>query len=303
MIAYMHKWKTVPMASADPAEGKMEAPRLMKKIYDNFCSNSAEKKRLFFYGLQERKPDNEVIERHMIMSNLKYDGSILFGSIGIISKRLDGLIRERDIITYEEAQLVPSSPSKGFEFYTYFAICVQKSQMLILKNGDLPNYIDNIVVRLCLQAIEGEPYTFEAESYQEQTIRDRIEELNKARVELRIASSDLDFQDKPSIKRLKAKSENRGATSVSMKLSFNDKLDQDVIDTLVEISDDKDTQRLVVVDASAPSKEADSIDLLKEIMKVKRDIKIKKSEINNIDLVWNKFKETMNQTSTDEKPK
>jgi len=294
MIAYMHKWITRPMESADPAEGQQHASRLMNKVYDNFANANGQKKRLFFYGLQERRGD-EVTERHMIMDHLHYDGTILFGSIGIISMEMDGLIRERDIITFEESLLVPSSPSRGFEYYTYFGICASRKQLLILKNGNMPSYIQKIIVRLLHQAIEGEPYHFEVESYQEKTIREQIDELNKTRVEFRVALPDLVLENKASFRKLKAKADRRGVAAVSMKLYYDTKLDASAVDDLIAISDDQDVQRLVVVDAGAPSKEADAIDLLKEVVRVKRDVKIRKSDLTNIDFVWEKFCEAMRE--------
>ena len=294
MIAYMHKWITRPMDSADPTEGQQEASRLMKKAYDNFANSGGKKKHLFFYGLQDRRGD-EVTERHMIMDHLHYDGTILFGSIGIISMEMDGMIRERDIITYEEAQLVPSAPSRGFEYYTYFGICAVRKQLLILRNGNMPSYIHKVIVRLLHQAIEGEPYRFEVESYQEKTLREQIDELNKARVELRIALPDLELENKASFRSLKAKADRKGVAAVSVKLYYDTKLDESAIDDLMIISDDQEMLRLVVFDAEAPSKEADAIDLMNDIIRVKRDVKIKKADIKDIDFVCEKFCEAMRE--------
>lgn len=296
MIAYMNKWITRTMDSSDPDEGQQQAARLMKKVYENYTNYDGKKKHLFFYGLQERHGD-EITERHMIMDHLHYDGNILFGSIGLVSKVMDGMIRERDIITYEEAELVPSAPSRGFEYYTYFGICASRKQLLILKNGNMPSYIHMIIVRLMHQAIEGEPYLFEVESYQEKSIREQIKELKRARVELKIALPDLAFEGKPSVRNINAKADRKGIAAVTLRLHYNTRLEESVIDDLMTISDDQETLRLVVVDANAPNKEADAIDLMKEIMRVKRDVKIQKNDITNIDHVWMKFCEAMRDPS------
>lgn len=292
MIAYMQKWLTVPMETADMREGRRHAPILMQLIYENFSGKHGDKKHLFFYGLQERKAD-EVTDRHIIMDHLRYDGSILFGSIGVVSRQIDGMIRERDIVTYAESELVPSAPTRGFEYYTYFAIHAANQQLLVLRNGNMPSYVHNTINRICQQAIESSLFMFEVKSYQEKTMRERIKELKKSRVELRVALADLDLQNKAGIHTLRAQAKNRGVATVTMKLRYGEHLNESTIDALIDIRDDKDVKRLVVVDEDAPSDEKEAIDLLKQMMLVKRDVKIKKTDLRNVDLVWEKFREAM----------
>ncbi|MGI6634219.1 MAG: hypothetical protein ACOX7B_03485 [Christensenellales bacterium] len=297
----MQKWLTVPMETSDLKEGIRHAPQLMQLIYDNFTGKNGDKKYLFSYGLQERKAD-EVTDRHIIMDNLRYDGNILFGSIGVVSRQIDGMIRERDIVTYIASELVPSAPTKGFEYYTYFAIHAVKQQLLVLRNGSMPSYVHNTINRICQQAIESSLYMFEVKSYQEKTMRERIKELNKSRVELRVALSDIDLERKAGIRALRAQASDRGDATITMKMRFSKHLDENAIDALIDIRDDKDVKRLVVVDESVPSAEKETIDLLKEMMLVKRDVKVKKTDLRNVDLVWEKFREAMNPSTKDQQP-
>lgn len=288
MIAYMQKWITTQIFSADPIEGRQEANRLMQKIYNNYIEETGTKKHLFSNYMTETK-QGEKYRREYIMGHLRYDGSILFGSFGITSEQIDGMIRERDIVTLEESKVVPSGPTKKFEYYTYFGIWPEREQMLVLKNGDMPEDVHNLIAGICFQAIEGEPYRFDIEAYQEGTIQERIKELNKSKVELRIELSELEVLNKASFRQLKAKADRRGAAFVTMTLHYDTRLDEETVEDLMEIVEDSDTKRLVIKDADAPSKDADAIDLLRDVMKVKRDVKITKKDLDNVDHVWGKF--------------
>lgn len=299
MIAYMQKWITTQILSVDPLEGQNEANRLIKKIYDNFMMDSGEKKRLFSNYYNEKK-QGETYRRAYIMDHLRYDGCILFGSLGITSEQMDGMVRERDIVTLEESKVIPSGPTKKFEYYTYFGIWPDKKQLLVLKNGDMPEHVHSLIAGICFQAIESEPYRFDIETYQETTIRERIKELNKSQIELRIALSDLELMNKASFKQLKAKADRKGVAYVTMKLHFDTRLEEDVVDDLLDLGDDADMKRLIVKDADAPSKDADAIDLLKDVMKVKRDVKISKKDFENVDFVWEKFIEAMQKPNGSE---
>lgn len=292
MIAYMKKWVTTQILSADPIEGQNAANRLLRKVFDNFSDQSGLKRYLFSTCTYENK-QGEAIKHEYIMDHLIYDGSVLFGSIGITSDQMDGMIRERDIVTMEESKVVPSGPNKKFEYYTYFCIYPDRQQLLVLRNGNMPDYIHNLIAAICVRAIEGEPYNIAIEAYQEQTIRERIQELNKSNVELRFALHELEFMNKPSFRQIKAKSEHKGMAYVSMKLSFGTKLDEDVVDELISMGGDPDTLRLVVKDADVPSRDADAIDLLKALMTVKRDVKITKADLENVDFVCSRFKESI----------
>lgn len=299
MIAYMQKWITTPMLSADRAEGQRAANRLMKKIYNNFIDETGTKRHLFSNYFEGSK-QGKTIKRKYIMDKLRYDGNILFGSFGITTEQMDGMVRERDIITLEESKLVPSGPTKQFEYYTYFAIWADKMQLLVLRNGDMPDYIHNLIAGVCFQALEGEPFRFDIETYQEKTMKERIKELKKAQVELKIALDDIEFLNKSSFKAIKAKADRRGVACVTVKLHYDTKLDEDIVDDLLCLGEDTDMKRLVIKDAEPPSKDADAIDLLKEIMRVKRDVKIKQKDLDNVDFVWEKFLDAMQKPTDSE---
>lgn len=294
MIAYMQKWITTQMLSADPEEGQAEANRLMRKIYAAFTDATGSKQHLFSNHSAEKK-QGKTSRRKYIMDHLYYDENILFGSFGITTDEMDGMVRERDLITMEEAKVVPSGPTKSFEYYTYFGIHADRKQLLVLRNGNMPENVHELIAGICSQAIEGEPFRFDVEAYQEKTVRERIKEINKSQVEFRIATYELGLLNKPSFRQIKAKADRRGAAYVTMKLFFDTRLDDEVVDDLLEMSEDKDTKRLVLKDAEASTKDADAIDLLKEVMKVKRDVKIKHSDLDNVDFVWEKFREAMLQ--------
>lgn len=164
---------------------------------------------------------------------------------------------------------------------------------MVLRNGDMPEHVHNLIASICFQAIEGEPYRFDIETYQEGTIQERIKELNKSKVELRIELADLEVLNKASLKLLKVKADRKGAAYVTMTLHYDTRLDEETVDDLMEAVEDTDIKRLVVKDADAPSKDADAIDLLRDIMKVKRDVKITKKDLENVDYVWEKFLESM----------
>lgn len=141
MIAYLYKWITRQMLNADPEAGKTISAQLMQKIYQAFTDESGKKKNLFSYQLHEEK--NSDVRRICIMDHLRFEDGILFGSIGIMTDEVDGMIRERDIVTFEESKITPSGPNKKFEYFTFFSIYPGKEHFLILKNGNMPSYIDN----------------------------------------------------------------------------------------------------------------------------------------------------------------
>lgn len=296
MIAYMQKWITTQIMNADPAEGQKEVKRLMQKIYDNFYAENGTMKHLFSYSFNQKK-QGEIYHHKYIVDHLRYDGDILFGSIGITSKQMDEMVRERDMVTHEKTKVVPSGPTKVFEYYTYFGIKAEQQQLLVLRNGNMPEDVYNYIAVICFQALEGEPYRFDIETYQEKTIRERISELNKSKIDLRIALDNLELANKPSFRQLRAKASRKGAAYVTMRLDFDTKLDDHVVDNLLDIGEDKDTKRLVVTDTDAPSKEADAIDILKDVMKAKRDVKITKKDLDNVDYVCEKFCEAMRKTT------
>ena len=285
------------MTNADPASGQTEAVRLLSKVNQNYQLCKGGNRCLFSFKIEETN-GSSIITRLYVMDNLHFNGSILFGSIGVVTMTMDELIRERDTITFSTSELTTSAPTAGYEYYTYFAIKASRRQLLILRNGNMPEHISSIIASICFQAIEGEPYNFEVEAYQEKTIREQIKELNKSKISARIQLSQIELEGKSSFRRLKSKADKKGVVSITMTLHYDEKLDDETIDDLLDVKDDIDIKRLVIKDTEGSPKDADEINLLKEVVKAKRDIKIQGKDIKNVELVWNKFIEALDTPTT-----
>ena len=291
MIAYLHKWITSKMVSVDREEGKDQATRLLRVIYDNY--QNVEKREMFFFVLIEKKGVEEY-SKYIVVDILKFERNLLFGSIGVISLTMDETLRERDLSTLITTDLKPSTPTSGYEYYTHFLIDGENQKLLIMRNGNMPSYINNLLAQICSRALETEPYTFRVEEYEEKTIRETIKDLKKSKITAQIQLADIELQQKATFKRLRAKADGKGYVTLTFNMEFQETLDDDIIDDLIEIREDKDVKKFIIIDRERDPKNSDEINLLKETVKSKREVNItKKDMIGRIEEVYGKMVEAL----------
>lgn len=288
--AYLYTWLVSSMKTADPDEAAKELPRLFSVIHGTYLSakNSGDYSKLSRTTIENAGKEDQK-EKLLTIDEMRYDGRILFASIGISNKTLESMVRQRDTRTMKADEIVLASPQKSFEFFTFFAIDVQSRRLAILRNKDMPNYLHRLIAILLTTAIGGEPYTFEAELYSEKSLRERINEMKHIKLEASFALHDLDMSGKPSMNRIMQRSTNKGSCRIYYSGRFTYKLSPEEVDEIIGISEDEDCKKLKIHDLSEGNTSTDALDLLKEIVQEKRKITITATEAKKPDIVYDRL--------------
>lgn len=284
ITAYMHKIQLRPFVSANPEEGRPHIPRLLSAIYDRFKADY--NLSFFSYRIQSlsqledgKDPDQ------LIMDNLRFNGVVFFGTIGIAKKEMISLIRQRNPDTMEQVALTTTSPGLYYEYYTFFALCAKTGRLLLLRNTDLPSYTARAIVTILNIALNKEPYSFELSSYSESSILRRLKEMKATKLSIVVDSNEFNPNGLPSMGYIDRAATKRTKCTVSTHYKFKSGLTDEVVDNLLTLKEEGGIKTLVVAEDKSPSDDPDKIDLLKEILLEKRKLPINKEQSKDADLV------------------
>lgn len=284
ITAYMHKILLRPFNTSNTEDGRVEIPRLLQSIYDRFREDFK-----FYYFSYRLKPRGEQEEKkepdQLIMDHLRFDGDILFGTIGVAKKEMVSLIRERDPVTLEQRDLSTTTPGNFYEYYTFFAISALSGKLLILRNAEMPSYTHNGIITILNIAKNDSPYAFEITSYSEDSVLKRLKEMKSTKLSIVVDSNEVVPAGMPSIRHIEQAANRRTKCTVSMNYRFDTELTNEVIDSLFTLKEEGGVRTLVVNENKPSEQDPDKVDLLKDLLLEKRKLQINKSQSKDADLV------------------
>lgn len=287
---YMYKWLVNSMATIDPDAPQKELGRLLQRVYYTYeeAKKTGDYSSISLQFIQNAGKDDEV-QKMIIIDDLRWENHILFGSIGITNRKLESMIRQRNIKTMQYGELTLSSPQQNFEIFTFFAISEVSGKLIILRNNDMPKYVHNLLAQVCSTALGAEPYLFKAELFSERTLRERLKALKKSRLEVSFPLQDLDMSGKPSLKRINQRSQNRGACTIRFTTKFEMSLTDEYIDDILELSETGDCRILKIYESDSDMNSKDAIDLLSDVVQEKREIRASAEQAKDSEYVYSQF--------------